>query len=127
MKRRRTAPPLGLLCFAILASVIVFTSPVLGDTKHVILNEPAMIGGVKLEAGTYRVEWNGAGQEVQVTFKKDGDTVATAPARLVSGKNPNGRSIETLTVAGESRILKRIAFRKEALIFDVPDATGESR
>jgi hypothetical protein len=86
-----------------------------------------MVGTVTLETGTYRVEWDGAGPEVLVTFKKDGDTVATASARLVSGKNPRSRIIETTTAADDSKVLKRIAFSEEALIFDLPGAKGESR
>jgi hypothetical protein len=85
-----------------------------------------MIGAVTLEEGDYVVKWDGTGPEVMVTFEKNGDTITTAPARLVMEKNPNRRSIETVTGANASKVLKKIAFSKEALVFDV-SAAGESR
>jgi hypothetical protein len=42
-------------------------------------------------------------------------------------KNPNRRSIETASNADDTRILTKIAFSKEALVFDQGAATGESK
>jgi hypothetical protein len=128
MKRRHTAASFGLLFSAILASTVVLTTTALGrETKHITFDNPVMIGSVTLKEGDYAVKWEGMGPEVTVTFQKNGDTVATAPARLVMEKNRNRRSIETTTNSDSSRVLKKIAFNKEALVFDVPAASGESR
>jgi hypothetical protein len=109
-------------------STVVFTTTALGrETKHITIHDSVMIGAVTLKEGEYAVKWEGMGPEVTVTFEKNGDTVATAPARLVMAKNPNRRSIETTTTSDSSRVLTKIAFSKEALVFDVPAASGESR
>jgi hypothetical protein len=127
MKRSRTAASFALLFSAIFASMVVLTTTALGDTKHITLHQPVMVGTVMLKEGDYSIKWDGVGPEVTVTFKRNGDTVATAPARLVMEKNPNRRSIETASNADDSRILTKIAFSKEALVFDQGAATGESK
>lgn len=44
--------------------------------------DPVKIGNTQLKAGDYKVEWQGAGPAVNVTFLQNGKTVATAPATL---------------------------------------------
>src|SRR5262245_3800826 len=118
MKRIRTAA----LCSGIVVAMMALAMTAFGETKHMRFSEPLTVGGVELKAGFYSIKWEGTGPEVQVTFKKDGDVVATAPAKLVSEKNPNGRSIEFVTNPDDSKMVKKIAFHKEALIFDLTGA-----
>ena len=42
------------------------------------------VGGTQLKPGNYKVEWQGTGPDVQVTFLRGGKTVATVPATLKS-------------------------------------------
>jgi hypothetical protein len=127
MKRSRTAASFALLFSAIFASMVVLTTTALGDTKHITFHQPVMVGTVMLKEGDYSVKWDGTGPEVTVTFKRNGDTVATAPARLVMEKNPNRRSIETADNGVSAKVLTKIAFSKEALVFDQGAAARESR
>ena len=53
------------------------------------LYESVNVQGKQVPAGTYKVEWNGSGPEVQVTIRNGKDAVATVPAKLVTTKTKN--------------------------------------
>lgn len=47
------------------------------------LSETVRVGSTQLEAGNYKVQWNGAGPNVNVDILQNKKTVATTSARLV--------------------------------------------
>lgn len=47
------------------------------------LSHPATVNGTKLKAGDYRVEWEGSGPDVEVSFMQGKNVVAKVPAKLV--------------------------------------------
>ena len=84
----------------------------------VTFTEPVKIAGTSLEPGKYRIEWEGTGPEVQVSFQKNHKTIATAPARIVDqASHYHGATIET-KLEGDSRVLQEIQLKKMALMFD---------
>ena len=123
MKQRTTSTLVGVF-FAILALTFVFTSTALAEKKHVDFNEKVMVNGTELKPGSYSVEWKGTGPEVQVSFLLEGKMITTAPAKLVSEKNEYDSSIDT-TTSGDMKVLKRISFSKESLVFEAPTNTSE--
>src|SRR6266511_1634218 len=101
MKTRfKILPP--LLCFAILlASSVVFTrqaSATDKDSEHLTISEPVMVAGTVLEAGMYKVTWEGSGAQVQVSFTKGSKTMATATATLVLETSAYDGAIEVKTL-----------------------------
>ena len=44
--------------------------------------DSVQIGTTKLKPGNYRVEWQGSGPAVEVSFHQNGKSVVTAPATL---------------------------------------------
>ena len=53
------------------------------------LYESVSVQGKQLTPGTYKVEWNGKGPDVQVTILNGKDAVATLPAKVVATNTKN--------------------------------------
>jgi hypothetical protein len=79
------------------------------------------IGTTQLKPGDYKVEWQGSGPAVQVSFRQNGKTVATLPATLKANDDQVTQdAIMTEATSADRSELKEIDFgrQKEALVFD---------
>ena len=84
------------------------------------LSDSVQIGATQLTPGSYKVEWREAGPEVQVTFVREGKTVATASGTLkMNDDQVIHDDIVIQTTSDHRKVLKEIDFgrQKEALIF----------
>jgi hypothetical protein len=110
------------LKYQALLSIIAMLSPlsVFARDKNqhsVDIPTAVQVGGTQLKPGNYKVTWQGAGPDTQVTFVRDGKTVATVPATL---KTNDGAVIQDQIVTDSTNnTLNEIDFRrdKEALVF----------
>ena len=114
--------PVPLLFLALCASTVVLTSTARADSKTITFSEPVTVDGTVLKPGAYKVVWIGSEREVLVSFIRNGNTVATATARLTIEKSRQ-RSITTKTMPDDARALTRLSFRHLTLFFD---GAGES-
>lgn len=92
------------------------------DNAHSVeISNAVQIGGTELKPGDYKVEWQGTGPLVQVSFQKNGKTVVTVPGTLKTDDDlvKQDAIVTEATGAGTST-LKEIDFRhlKQALVFD---------
>jgi len=92
------------------------------DNAHSVeIFNAVQIGGTELKPGDYKVEWQGTGPAVQVSFQKNGKTVVTVPGTLKTDDDlvKQDAIVTEATGAGTST-LKEIDFRhlKQALVFD---------
>jgi hypothetical protein len=79
------------------------------------------IGGTHLKPGNYKVEWQGTGPVVQVSFQQNGKTVATLPATLKTNDDEARQdAVMTEGTNADATTLKEIDFghQREALVFD---------
>jgi len=79
------------------------------------------IGGTKLKPGSYKVEWQGTGSAVQVTFQQNGKTVVTVPGSLKTNDDQVTQDAIVIDATGAGlSTLKEIDFRhlKQALVFE---------
>jgi hypothetical protein len=79
------------------------------------------IGSTQLKPGNYKVEWQGTGPAVQVSFQQNGKTVVTMPATLKTNDDQVTQdAIMTEATSADTTELKEIDFgrQKEALVFD---------
>jgi len=68
----------------ILGAAVLLASSAFAATKaNLTLNHPTTVNGTTLKAGDYKVEWEGSGPEVQVSFIRGKNVVAKAQAKLV--------------------------------------------
>ena len=127
MTKKSSVFPVTLLFLGICASTVVLTSTARGaDSRTVTFSEPVTVDGTVLKPGTYKVVWIGSEPEVQVSFIKEGNTVATATARLAIEKGPQ-RSITTKTMPDNSRALARLSFKHLTLFFDAAGGSHATR
>ena len=92
------------------------------DNSHSVdIFDVVQIGGAQLKPGNYKVEWQGAGPAVQVSFQLNGKTVVTVPATLKTNDADVTRdAIMTEATNADTSTLKEIDFghQKQALVFD---------
>ena len=78
------------------------------------------IGSATLKSGNYKVEWQGIGPAVQVSFQKNGKIVVTVPRTLKTDDDQVTRdAIVTEATSAGTSTLNEIDFghQKEALVF----------
>jgi hypothetical protein len=80
------------------------------NAHSVEISDAVQVGGTKLKPGNYKVEWQGTGPAVQVSFQQSGKT---------DDQVTNDAIVTEATGSGTST-LKEIDFRhlKQALVFD---------
>ncbi len=79
------------------------------------------VGSTRITAGNYKVEWQGTGPAVEVSFSQYGKTVATVPGTLKTNDDQVTQdAIVTEATIADTTSLKEIDFghQKEALVFD---------
>ena len=117
MKQIKYAALLSML--AILSSVSALARD--KNQHSVEISDFVQVGGTQLKPGSYEVEWQGTGPEVQVNFVRDGKTVATVPGTLkTNDAQVHQDEIVTDTSSANTKTLKEIDFgrNKESLVFE---------
>ena len=91
------------------------------DNSHSVdIFDAVQIGGTQLKPGNYKVEWQGEGPTVQVSFQRNGKTVLTAPATLKTNDAEVTQDAIKIETSTDTATLKEIDFghQKQALVFD---------
>ena len=91
------------------------------NQHSVEISESVQVGDTQLKPGSYKVEWEGNGPEIQVAFVRDGKTVATVPGTLKTNDSQVTQDdIVTDTTSANTKTLKEIDFSrdKESLVFE---------
>lgn len=105
-----------LSTLAVLFSLSAFAR----DKNHhtVSFSDAVQVGGTQLQPGSYKVEWQGTGPDVQVTFLQHGKAVATVAGKLKT-EGVNQDQIVTDSANSSNKTLDEIDFGrdKEALVF----------
>lgn len=73
----------------------------------------ASVGGTELPAGTYTVQWDGQGDQVQLQIFRGKKTVATASAHVVKVEHPVRDNSVVVVPDGNSQSVSRINFSKK--------------
>jgi hypothetical protein len=94
----------------------------LDKNQHSVeITQSVQVGSTQLKPGTYRIEWQGTGPEIQVNFVQDGKTVATVPGTLkTNDAHVTQDDVVTDTTSANTKSLEEIDFahNKESLIFE---------
>ena len=91
------------------------------NARSVEIYDVVQIGSTQLKPGNYKVEWQGDGPAVQVSFQHNGKTVVTVPATLKTNDEQVTRdALMTEATSEDTMTLREIDFghQKEALVFD---------
>jgi hypothetical protein len=105
-----------LSIFAMLSSLGVFARN--KNQQSVDIPDTVQVGGTQLKPGNYKMEWQGTGPDIQVTFLRDGKAVVTVPATLKT--NDVQVTQDEIVTGSENNTLHEIDFRhgKEAVVFE---------
>ncbi len=117
MKQIKYTALLSML--ALLFSVCAFARD--KNQHSVEITDSVQVGGTQLKAGSYKVEWQGTGPQIQVNFVRNGKTVATVPGTLkTNDAQVTQDDIVTDTTSANTKTLKEIDFSrsKESLVFE---------
>ncbi|MGA8493761.1 MAG: hypothetical protein WB711_25300 [Terriglobales bacterium] len=104
-----------LSILAVLSPLSVFARD--KNSHSVDIPSTLQVGGSQLKPGNYKVEWQGTGPDIQVTFLRDGKSVATVPATLKT--NDAQVTQDDIVTQPDNKTLNEIDFHrdKEALVF----------
>jgi hypothetical protein len=92
---RKTKFTAGLLAFSLLlAASAIAGNPNKGTLQ---VSETVAVGGKRLPAGKYQVEWAGSGSTVEVSISDGRETVAKVPAQILTLKKAETASGYTTT------------------------------
>jgi hypothetical protein len=117
MKQIKYTALLSML--ALLFSVCAFARD--KNQHSVEITDSVQVGGTQLKPGSYKVEWQGTGPQIQVNFVRNGKTVATVPGTLkTNDAQVSQDDIVTDTTSANTKTLKEIDFSrsKESLVFE---------
>ena len=102
---------------SILFLVLPLTALAQKDSGSVTFSEKVTVGGTVLSPGHYKVKWERAGADVQVSFLQGKKVVATVPATVAAAANPFDGAIKTQDQADNSKVLKEIMWKDVSLTF----------
>jgi hypothetical protein len=113
------------LCYLTVLSTLALLFPLAASARSnshsVDISNTVQIGTTQLKPGSYKLEWQGSGPVVQVSFEQNGKTLVTAPATLKTAENQLTQDAVTLdNTSADISTLKEIDFsrQKESLVFD---------
>jgi type 1 fimbria pilin len=82
----------------------------------ITVSQTVTVNGTQLAPGSYKLQWDGSGPDVQVKFVRDGKDVVTAPAKLVTKEAAAPYdSVIVKSSGADSKTLEEINFRNQKL------------
>ncbi|MGC2284576.1 MAG: hypothetical protein WA542_04945 [Candidatus Acidiferrum sp.] len=93
--------------------------------KSLHLYETVSIQGKQLAPGDYKVEWSGAGPDVQINILKGRETVATATAKVVAQPGTNDQDGYALKPGKDGgQTLAQVFFSGEKYDLNIVQSAG---
>lgn len=104
-------------------ALLLASSAFAANKANFTLNSATTVNGTKLQAGDYKLEWDGNGPEVQLSIVKGKNVVAKVPAKIVelSSKAPNDAAVIKTNEDGSTK-LSGLRFQGKKTAFDLGEA-----
>jgi len=118
----------NLLKGSLLALTLLLAATAFAVNKGSLeLNNPASVGGKHLAPGTYTVQWDGNGPDVQLNILKGNKVVVTTPAHVANvDRSPDhNEAIINLNSDG-TRSLAEIRLSGKKYVLEIGEAMGGS-
>jgi hypothetical protein len=99
-------------------ALLIACSAFAASKADLVLQNPATVNGTKLKAGEYKLEWDGAGPNVEVSIKQGRKVLAKVPAKLVdlnSAPDNNAAVVKLSDDGGRTLAGARFAGKKFAI------------
>jgi hypothetical protein len=115
----------------IITLILLLFVPAFAGTRNkatFTLSDPTKVAGVQLAPGEYVVQWEGDGQNVQVSILKDGRVMATPNATVLDASNPyRGTATYLATAEDGTKLLTRIDLAKKTIMFQANAEAASAR
>jgi hypothetical protein len=100
--------------------VLLATSAFAANKGSVQLMHPTQVAGKQLAPGSYKIQWEGSGEQVQLSIMQGNKEVASTTARVVQiqPRSPNDNALITVGADG-TRSLSQIRFRGKTFALDL--------
>lgn len=107
------------------SAVLLATSAFASNKASFELQHPTQVGDKQLAPGTYTVQWQGSGDQIQMNILRRNKEVASIPGHVVTmeAASPYDSALVNVNQDG-SRSLSQIRFRGKKFALVVNDAGG---
>ena len=109
------------------SAVLLATSAFASNKAPFELQHPTQVGGKQLAPGTYTVQWQGSGDQVQMNILQRNKEVVSIPGHVLTlqAASPYDSALVNVNQDG-SRSLSQIRFRGKKFALVVNDSSGSS-
>jgi hypothetical protein len=91
------------------------------------LQHPTNVAGTQLKSGSYTVEWQGTGDQVQLKIYRGKKNIVSTSARMVSIESPAPYDSSLVTDNGDgTRTLSQIRFGGKKFAIEVTNEGGSA-
>jgi hypothetical protein len=105
------------------AMILVATSGFAADKASLQLLDPTTVGGKQLPAGSYKLQWEGTGEQVELKIYQGKNVIATTQAHVVTLERPvSSNAVGTARNSDGSTSLTRINFAGKKYALDIAGA-----
>jgi hypothetical protein len=107
------------------AVILVATSGFAADKASLNLLDPTTVGGKHLPVGSYKLQWEGTGEQVELKIYQGKNVIATTPAHVVALERPvPSNAVGTARNADGSTSLTRIDFAGKKYALEITGASS---
>jgi hypothetical protein len=110
----------------VLGLALLLASSALAATKGSLqLSNPVTVNGTTLKAGDYKVQWEGAGPNVELSILQGKNIVAKVPAHVVELQSPaNNDAAVTRKSDSGPNTLAGVRFQGKKIAIELGDASN---
>jgi hypothetical protein len=113
----------------VLLAVVVAASIALAETSKgsLELQQPTSIAGKQLASGSYKLQWEGAGEQVELKIYHGKNVVASTSAHLVKVDSPSNNDSSVITKNDDGSVsLSEIRFRGRKYALQITSEGGSA-
>jgi len=105
-------------------ALLLASSAFAGTKLSLLLNNPVTVNGTTLKPGDYKVQWEGTGPNVELSFLQGKNVVAKTRAHVVELQTPSHQDV-ALTIKNDSgpNSLAGLRFRGRKFELDLGEAS----
>ena|ERR1039457_4200324 len=109
-------------------ALLLATSAFATEKGALTITDPITLGGTQLKAGTYTVQWDGNGPNVQLNILRGKSVVAVTPAHMVdTGRAPSVSGYSFTSAANGTPSLSEIRVHGKKYVLEIGgDAAPET-
>ncbi len=99
-------------------ALLLASSAFAGTKVSLLLSSPVTVNGATLKPGDYKVQWEGTGPNVELSFLQGKNVVAKAPAHVVELQTPSPQDV-ALTIKNDSGPNSLVGLRFQGRKFEL--------